>query len=444
MESALRLVSWHGHERDQVRALDIRSQADARKLAPFIDDGRKPVCWVNWSKPRKTTNKKTLPHFRRLVFSRFARKSFQSLDEELVQKQKLSESKVHKLAKERLCEHLKNKLLAGQPYEWAFKDERVSAFSLVGNLLAGVEEIVTEYSYETCFGFEYKFDIALLGPVLGGERLLLGAIEIEKENRVGMLKCLVCKALGFPMVCVNIEDLTDEDITDAWIARSLKETKSNSTDGLRRNYVYVHNALYPVYLNIPAGVRGGTKHQYVIFCKEEDFELLGKRITECKNWLELDNASVSIDRPRLNADNATSRKMFSNEGSVAGSDWPSYNNEHYLRLTLDVPLAKSGSIYLFHLLLSRVLNAEFDTIAGYKYAPGVRNENADDAFWRTGSLFNDGDQIAPKQLSEHIKPIIDFLREHGIYRDSSKSKKSPERRMRPDEFVVESEAGISR
>jgi hypothetical protein len=421
MERALRLISWYGREKEEVLARAIRSQADARKLGPFIDTAFKPACWVGWSKPRKGTGKKTPPHFRHYPQSSFSRGYFKSIAEEVEDRKRLTESSVHKTAKDKLTTYLQMMVSEKKPIRWAFNDERVSSFPLVGNLLADVESVQKEFVYKTSFGFEYKFDIALLGRELDGEPMLLGAVELEKEHRFGMLKCLVCKALGFPMASINLESLRAEDISDEWVASALSETTASSEDGLRRNYIYIHNALYPVFLEIPYHVRGPEDlHQFVVFCKEEDFKPLEKCLTGYQKLLEL-ITEVHIDRPKVNESDGKSIKMFANEGSIAGENWAEYNSKHYFRIQMKVPRKKEGPLYLFHMVLGRLLNSRFDTLTGYKYAKGIKNLDVANPFWQTYGSSGERLLIAPKQLSEHIKPVLDFLEKQDIVKKSTKT-----------------------
>lgn len=424
MDTAKRLISWAGHEQELVHAHQIKSQSDARKLAPFIDTARKPMYWVGWSKPRKATGKKTRPHFSHYPHSRYSMGYFRSVEEEVSERKKFAESPVHKTAKDSLHAHLCDLLSRRADLRWAFKDERVSEFPLTGNLLAGVEAIEKEYVYKTSFGFEYKFDIALLGPQLSKskERLLLGAVELEKENRFGMLKCLVCKALGFPMTTVNLEGLKAEDISDAWVRSALTETTATSEDGLRRNYVYVHNALYPVYMDMPDHVRGDDRHQFIVFCKEGDYLRLNHCLEKYRERLGLEK-EILIDHPRIKPGNAQSEKMFINEGSIAGANWRDYNEEHYFRIQMKVPVSKQGPLYLFHIVLSRLLNSHFDTLCGYKPARRQQNSQPDNPFWTFTGSSGEEMLVAPKQLSEHLKPVIDFLSANGIFKGSMGNRK---------------------
>lgn len=416
METALKLVSWLGRQKEKTYAVNIKSHSNARKLAPFLDEEGKPLTWVNWSKPKIGTNKKTKPHFRHYpVGKEKTSKRYVTIDEEIEDKEKISESILHRTAKEALLAYLQKLVEQKSSLKWAYKDDEISDFALTGDLLYGVESIQKEYRYKTPFlTKEYRFDIALLGRKLGKEPIILGVIEIEKENKFGLLKCLICKSLGFPLISINIEELTIDDITQDWCEKVLRETTENSEDGLRRNYIYIHNALYPIYTNIPNNYRRENKHQYIIFSKENEFDKLIKLLEGYRDLLQIPKEQIHIDKPTLNKDNPQSLKMFENEGSIAGKEWADYNKNRYIRLTLEVPKGNNYNLYFYHLVIARLLNAHFETLVGYKYSKGVTNNDIDNLYWSFTS-FNKVTRIIQKQMSEPMQPVIDYLQECGIY-----------------------------
>lgn len=417
MKTAFRLVSWLGRQKEQMEAIKIKSHANARKLAPFLDEKGNPLTWVNWSKPKINTSKKVKPHFRHYPIGKKSHsKGYVTLEEEIEEKEKIFESPVHKAAKKSLCMHLQKMVANNLPLKWAYKDENISDFVLTGDLLHGVEDIQEEYQYKIPFlTKQYRFDIVLLGRKLGKEPIILGAIEIEKENKFGLLKCLICKSLGFPLVSINIDDLTTEDITEEWCENVLKETTHNSDDGLRRNYIYIHNSLYPIFTSIRSDLRRDNKHQYIIFSKEDSFANLIKCLEGYKDLLGIIKEQIHIDRPTLNSSNAQSIKMFDNEGSIAGREWSEYNKSKYIRLTLDVPNQNDTNLYFYHLIIARLFNAHFETLVGYKYSKGVINDDIDNPVWSIMSTEGKEIKIIQKQMSEPIKPVIDYLQEIGIY-----------------------------
>jgi hypothetical protein len=99
--------------------------------------------------------------------------------------------------------------------------------------------------------------------------VVLGAIEIEHTHEVELLKTLLYQSLGFPLFTINISDIDYDEITEEWCIKRLTETKGTSEDQRRRNYVYIHNMLYPVYLSGYESWQLGDRHQYIIFAKNE-------------------------------------------------------------------------------------------------------------------------------------------------------------------------------
>ena len=406
----IRLISWRGLMKERIRAIDIKSPSDARKLGPFVDAIKKPLMWVNWSKPRINTGKKTKPYFRHYPYGRNTKFKYRTLDEELIEKKHFTESVLHRQAKNMIADYLKGLLKDGKQLEWSYVDRRASDFPLTGNLLSNVSSVITEYDYTTPFGIKYCFDIALLGRQLKKEPMILGAIELEKENRFGVLKCMISKALGFPLLSVNLDELQLENITDEWCRNVISETKMTSEDGLRRNYIYIHNLLYPVYINMPQEIRGGTKHQFIIFIHGDKIEELVTVLKSYKSFFGFrDDKVIHISRVNLNKAEKSSNSMIQNEGSIAGIDWEDYNKESYIRVSLDVPFEKAGSLYMFHLVMARLLNAHYETLVGYKYDRGRHNYEIDDPLWQRNHT-----RIIPKHLSEPIKPLIAHLKEFGL------------------------------
>lgn len=412
MKEAYRLYSWRGIMKERINAKDIKSPSDARKLAPFVDEEKQPLLWVNWSKPRVDTGKKVPPYFRGYPQGRIpTKKYFKTIKEEIEEKTKQSESEIHKKARRLLTKYLSKLVNEGKALRWAYSDPRISDFPITGNLLSEVETIETHYKYKTPFGVQYEFDIALLGKKLNKERLILGVIEIEKTHHFGFLKLIISKCLGFPLVSINIDEEKLENIDEIWCEKALTETKRNSDDGLRRNYIYLHNSLYPIYTDLPSKYRTDGKHQYLVFCKKEKFDRLIDVLKRYRKLLYVDHTDVLIQPCTINYSDDMSIKTANNEGSIAGSDWKHFNDEKYIRITLKVPSTKSGNIYLFHLLMARLFNTHFDTLIGYKYRKSIHNEDFENPIWM--SDFNEH-KLIQKHLSEPVEYLLDHLKDSGL------------------------------
>jgi len=328
--------------KDEIDAINIKSHSDSRKLGPFVTENKLPLVWVNWSKDPNVNGNKRKPYFRNYPESRHTSKNkFYSIEEELNDKIKSSESETHKECRNKLQSYLTSLINEKQSVKWCFLDKTISDFTISGDLLSEVEVVETNYKYKTPYSFDYEFDIALLGRKISKERILLGAIEIEKTHKFGFLKMLISKTLGFPLISINIDGLELEDINDDWCNKSISETTNNSEDGLRRNYVYIHNSLYPVYTNIPSDIRKDKKHQFLVFCYKEKFDRVYDNIKTLRNLLNL-SEEVLIQPVTINPNEQTSISASENEGSLAGHDWKKYNDERYLRITLSVPSGKNG------------------------------------------------------------------------------------------------------
>ena len=198
--------------------------------------------------PVNPRSKKIKPYFRRYVDDKTAYRHFkQHLNSEHKETEKLKQKDIHKKTQETLIKALRQLLQNNSSIHWGFNNPRLTDFPLAGDLLSEVKTIEKEYRINPPFINYYDLDIALLGDKLHNKRIVLGAIEIEHTHEVDLLKTLLCKSLGFPLVTINISDVCSEEITVEWCIKRLTETKYTSEDGRRRNYVYIHNMLYPVF-----------------------------------------------------------------------------------------------------------------------------------------------------------------------------------------------------
>jgi hypothetical protein len=414
MEEALRIHSWRGFLIDSIKATDIKSRADARKNGPFATlDKKRKVTWVSWSQIKKTQNWRRA-HFR-LHSPNLARKG--NITEDIVseiegREVKKSESSKHFRAKTVVADYLKRILQKGAPAKWSFVDKRISSFPLSGNLMSDVVEIRAEYPIKTPFGKDYRLDIALLGEKINNEPLVLGAIEIEFNHEFEMLKCLMCKASGFPIVSLDIEATDEAELTAEWCQERLLETTVSSEDARRRNYIYIHDSLYPVYMDLPADIDKDRKHQYIVFIEDADFDSLLNLLNQLKKCLGLDDKRVLVQP--VNCVNDQMQPVLRNEGAIAGNDWQKYNSTRYIRITIDKPITKSGPVYKYHLAMAKLINANFETLTGYKYKPGKKDYHPDNPLWITTAKHQDKSgfyeiAILPKHVSEPLGAIMAVL-----------------------------------
>lgn len=360
MEEAKLVFSWNGILSERINALNIKGREHARKLGFFVDDSNKLVYWKNWGTIEKTGRKRK-PHFCHYPVGRSQRFEVPDVQREFSEReQQKGETAKHKRAKEAIAELLRRLIREGQSINWSFNDPDASDFHFSGNLLADVVEVKTEYPVHTPFGRDYQLDIALLGERIAKHPIILGGIEIEFTHKFEMSKCLFCKCLGFPLVCVDIEELNESDISEEWAYSALIETTRDSNDGRRRNYIYLHDTLYPVYINIPSYITNDKRHQYVVFVGDESFDKLYSLLEKLKSYLGIKTTDVLIQP--LQCKNEQMKSMLENEGSIAGPLWKDYNENRFLRINLDRPYSKKGAIYKYHLAMSSLLNAYFKTL----------------------------------------------------------------------------------
>ena len=119
MNEALRVYSWSGILVETVEATEIKSRADARKLAPFADFERHRVTWVRWSQIARTGRWRRA-HFRHLPKPNSEPDTRRELNHEFERQESAkAESSEHSTAKEHLALYLRGLLAAGRSLRWA-------------------------------------------------------------------------------------------------------------------------------------------------------------------------------------------------------------------------------------------------------------------------------------------------------------------------------------
>jgi hypothetical protein len=421
-DSALRVFSLNGILTDRMDAKEVRSRADATNLGPFMDEDKQLVHWVNW-KHYPDGSVAARPCFSHYPFNRGGGRAVEDqVRVELDERERIrGESQIHKKAKVFLGRFLQRMVDEGKALHWCYKDPRVSDYPLSGNLLAEVRQVVTDsYTLRLPFGKNYRPDIVLLGEKVVNKPILLGAIELELTHRAELLKCLLCKSLGAPLMCVDITDAAETDITEEWCVSRLLETTRDSEDGFRRNYVFLHKMLYPVFSDATQQVWSDDKHQFLVFVKDADFQGLFALLQKLQTALGLSQRDVTISAVRLNPNELSSIRMFENEGSIAGHAWRDYNTQQYIRIVARRPKEKSGSIYRFHLVMSGLLTLHFDALVGFKLGEGDKNSDPTNPIWvrqvarrerpdDPASYVYDKYMVLPKQVSEPVRYIMRVL-----------------------------------
>ncbi len=418
-DEAIRIFSpTEGFLKEKIKSFQIKSREDARKVGPFCNDRKEPVYWVNWG--TKKDSKKIKPYFRRYFEGKSLPTHFQQrLRKEQQEIENLKQRNIHKKVQQTLLNALTQLLKSHSPIQWAFNDKRLTDFTLAGNLMSDVQEVAKEYRIFPPFINYYDLDIALLGEKLYNKKIILGAIEIEYTHEVDLLKSLLCKSLGFPLFTINIRDADYEDITEEWCIKRLTETKYTSGDERRRNYIYIHNMLYPVFLTGYEDWGIGDNHQYIIFANDKEINSLSKNIKLLKTTLSLNDSDVNLKVANRNVSDNGSNTMFENEGALAGENWKEYNSNKFIRLILKRPRTKSGNIYKFHLVLTQLLTLHVDCLVGYKFDTGQSNFERENPIWNVSRSERNlngppkfiwhNKRFCPKRISEPVREIIKYI-----------------------------------
>jgi len=416
MNEALIALSRAGRMKLTVSAARIASREQARKLWPLVTPNL-PHQLLTYVSPTFNSDGALLRrgHFRTLPKGRSidVRTYFDS--DEAARAKAMGESAEHKRAKEMIALALIARLQANRAMPWSFADPDATDFYLSGNLLLGAELISTELSVKTAFGSTYRMDVGIVSAPIGKRRLLLGGIEIERDHAFDGRKALISKSQAFPLISIDITHMTLAEITPQWADYALSETTTSSEGGRRKTFIYLHDILYPLYVQLPPMLAESDKsHQFLIFASDGDLDKLLlwiKRLGQSVGLKEGPQYSIS----RVRSKSEQSETMLINAGEVAGPGWETVNPDQCLRLTVRRPKTILDTpAYLFHLTLARILLVEIDSLVGYKYMNGILNESTDDDVWvysewvpETRSFRKH--RILPKRLSEPHSHIMELL-----------------------------------
>lgn len=415
MDKAIRLFGPRGLRSEVVLAKSVRSREDARKLAPFVDEsGARLVTWRSASFDSTLRRRKRRSCFAYYPASHTATVGI-TADPETIDFEEFArakgESTKHQRVRLLLTSILRAMIERKETAPWSFIDKRVSeAFGLSGNLLEGVEAVETNYQIETPFGKSYSVDVALLGPKVLTKRLVLGAIEVEFTHRFDLIKCLLLKAMGFPLLSLDITEMGEAEITAEYVRQALLSTTADDEDGRRRNYVYLPEMLYPVFMQLPASITKEPKHQYLVFVPDGQLEKLRELLGKAKAALKLSDRNILVQLH--NATNEQARVALENEGSIAGANWRNFNDHRYLRIVVERPTQRTGPGYLFHFILAKLVMGHFDALVGYKYRPAISNDEPDEPVWRPYLKIGEAVErvpLLPKQMVQPARLIFNEL-----------------------------------
>ena len=396
------------------KSAEFFSREDAKKYSPFFDDDYNLVYWVNSSYDQNSGRRKKRSYFRHYP------------KKELICKKANTELKIikekdnrHKKAQNILMDILNKKISKSENLDWFYKDERLTDFPIGGNLLKYVEKAKEEHKINIApLNLDYCLDIVLLGRELNGQNVILGAIEIENTHEAEFLKVLVCKSLGFPLFTIDISEYNENEINNELCLKLLLETTKDNIQSRRRNFIYIHNLLLPIFIIKNNDWDFDDGHQYLIIMKnDDDIDRLKKDIKILKNGLGLNEKNVLFQYVRINTDTDSSITMQENDLSLLVQNTNDYNTSRYIRLILERP-EENKNLYLFHFVLCRLLALHFDCIVGYKYKRrSAYDKNEDEFLWNlkkyNKSIMDwEYKKYCPKQLSEPIFMIVDEIKKH--------------------------------
>lgn len=416
MNEAIVVFSRNGMFITNVLARDVHSREHARKLWPLVtpDAPRQLVTWVMPSFLDGKLVRRS--HFRKLPGARNINVVQMFEQEEAARYKAVRESPEHSAAKHLVAEALRQRLQNGLAMPWYFKDPDGSQYHLAGNLLLGAEVVRVEEVVTTSFGCDYRLDVAITSKQVNKKSILLGGVEIEWGHQFDGRKALIGKSQAFPLISIDISGMTLEEITVDWADAALTATTRSSETGQRKTYVYLHDLLYPLYVQIPSGLIKDTRHQFLVFASDKELSDLEKWAKRLQELLGLPKSAMAVSI--VNAKSEQSRKMLENAGQIVGQDWQRINSQQCLRLTIERPSPADVASHMFHLCMANLFLSHTDSLVGYKYRTGIQNGTPTEDVWQhpqwnPETKRADYYRILPKRLAEPRSHILDVLNTLG-------------------------------
>lgn len=414
MEEALLLSSRAGFCKTTIHAYEIKSREQARKLWPLVAPDRGALLtWVSyWKDPISGRQKRS--HFRRLP-KEYQRKGIKSrFEKEESERQKsINESKEHKAAKCLIRGELERRLQHNEPMPWFFSDPSASDFPFQGDLLFGATKIEEELTIKTGFGPTFRLDVGIMAPPIVNEDIILGGVEIEFENSFDGRKALIGRSLGFPLISIDITGMALAELTEGWAKDIISLTTLDHALGLRKTYIYLPTALYPLYLTPPSRLQIGERHQYIAFADKKKLNILYGWFKKLISSLGYSNQDIAL--MILNAKNDTAKVQLKNAGDIVGEGWQNFNDYQCLRITLPRPAYDSDKLrnHKFHMTMARLFATQ-EVLLGYKYdTGGIQHDLRVDVWmfpeWDKARRENDYHKLLPKRLAEPIGPVLRFV-----------------------------------
>lgn len=413
MDRALVVFSRKGLFQTPITAREVRSREHYRKLWPLVtpDEPRRLVTWVSpcFDGSGRVTQKS---YFRRYPGKHRADLAEIYQKEEVARRRQCSESEEHAQAKKVIAEELQRRLSLGLHLPWYYRDDTISQYHLEGNLLLGADTVVQEHEIRTPFGKTYRLDVAVLGKPLLRQPLILGGIEIELGHAFDGLKALAGRSMGFPLISIDITDMSLEQITPEWAERALTATTASSKNGQRKTYVYLNDLLYPLYVRLPASLTEGDdfRHQYIVFAPDPQLVRIKSLLTDVSTALGLSSPQVLLQI--VNGKSGSAAKQVANLGDIAGPDWRDFNATRCLTITLDRPRSVWDlPSHLMHVSVAVLLASRGNALVGYKDRLGILNEHPESDVW-TEYRRGEWHRTLPKRLAEPFQrylAVIDDL-----------------------------------
>lgn len=414
MDEALIVFSRNGEFKKHIRARDIPSREHARKLWPLVTQAL-PHKLVTWVVPSFNSDGKLIrrSHFRMLPSTHYnPSKHFEK--EERERQHSIQESKEHQHAKQLIAAELSRRMELGLGMPWYFKDAAASDFHLAGNLLLGADKIAFEYEIKTSFGCAYRLDVAIIAPPINREPIVLGGIEIEFGHAFEGRKALIGRSQNFPLISIDISDLSLDEITPQWAEKALTATTRSCESGERKTYVYLHDLLYPLYVQLPDFIDNEHRHQFLIFAADDELGALHKWLIKFSERLMLPSGALNISA--VNAKSKQSKVMLENAGDIVGPDWKMMNNHQCLFVTINRPSPMDIKLHLFHIAMARLLLSHINALVGYKYERGILNEDLTNDIWLKMKWVPerkafDHYRVLPKRLAIPTNRLLEILQE---------------------------------
>jgi hypothetical protein len=417
MDEAYRVFSREGMLKETVKATDIRSREHARKLWPFVDpsDKRHMVTWVS---PSFTDGKRRQKaHFRSLFRGVSIDLEGQFFEDERTRQAEVNESPEHRRAKTLIAAALNRRIYAGRALSWSFLDEDASDFHLEGNLLLGARRAVTEHVLKTPFGATYRLDVTLLSDPLtdGKPPIVLGGVEIEHKHAFDGRKALLAKSIGFPLISVDISEMSLDALNEQWAEQVLTATTRSDDSGRRSTYIYIHDLLYPLYTQIPSFLNKEQKHQFIVFASDAVLDKLRRLLNDSGSTLGYGEHEISA--AIVNGKSPTSRLDLERTGQDVGPDWIQYNPNRCLRITVPRPRGMADKqSHLFHIILAFLLLSKTSGLVGYRYRNRAENEDPEEDIWIAKQWLPEGKEyrlhrVLPKRLAEPVNRMFEIITE---------------------------------